>query len=357
MKFTKVIIVLTIIVSILGYNKQVFSWGLFEIFKDQSFSSESLKKVENFNPDKDILYLPKISDKNIFDSVNDLSISRIKDVRKYIYIYLTSGRKYTIRAIQNSYKYKNLVNRIFDKEKEIPKDLALLPLLESGFNPFAISRSKAVGLWQFMKNTSKPLGLKTNKWIDERKNIEKSTKAAIRHLKGLHKMFNSWELALAAYNGGGGLIRRSLKSTRTNDLWKLRASKKLNKETDEYVPRFLALLTIYKNQRLFGIKDEIEKPELIETENYKLKKPVYIRTISKLTGVSIKTLKRLNPQIKRHITPPCIKSFKINIPIETGQLLDKNLKRLYRNKISFVRYKVKIKFSFYELCRYIKHNS
>jgi len=343
MKKSKYLIITVVIVlAVTSYNKNLFSWGLFNLFTDIEYSNSGLKKTEAFDPDRDILYLPLIENKNLFESVNDLSICRRKDVRKYIYIYLTKGRKYLIKAIEKSCLYQDIIDEIFAQNPDIPKDLSLLPLLESGFNPNAVSRSKAVGLWQFMKNTSRPLGLKGDKWIDERRDIEKSTKAAIRHLRNLYRNLNSWELALAAYNGGGGHVARSIKKSGFNDLWELRKSGHLRTETNEYVPRFAALLLIYKNQRLFDIKDELITGEKPETENFILKYPVNLKQVSTLAKIPLKTIKIFNPELRKSMTPPYYREYPLRIPTEAKERLALAANKLYKYRFrKTIKHRVK----------------
>ena len=330
MRLTRIIAGVIIVSLVAGYSKQLFSWGLFNLFSDRTYNSETMKKVNSFDPDRDILFLPELGNKKLFESVHDLSITRRKEVRKYIYIYLTKGRKYTQNAIKKSQIYHNIVHEIFERNKDIPEDISLLPLLESGFNPYAVSRSRAVGLWQFVKNTSRPLGLKNDIWIDERRDVEKSTEAAIRHLRHLYRMFGSWETALAAYNGGAGHVYRSIKKTGETDYWALRKSDALNRETAEYVPKFIALLLIYRNQGMFGISDEIDIPEPQETEMVTLTYPVHIKDLSAITGVSISEIRTYNPELKRSVTPPYYRNYSIRLPSEAVPSLQKNPKRLYR---------------------------
>jgi len=339
----KSIIILPLITFIFfGYNKWVFSWGLFDLFTDNKYSSEGLKKVQEFNPEKDILYLPDLSDKKLFYAVNDLSICRKQEVRKYIYLYLTVGREYVIRAIERSEIYLDIIYGIFEENRDIPKEIALLPLLESGFDPMAVSRSNAVGLWQFLKSTSQHFDLRGDKWVEERRDIEKSTTAAIRHLRHLHSMFNSWDLALAAYNGGGGQVRRAMQKTGAKNIWQLQEAGVLSQETSQYVPRYLALLIIYKNQKLFGIEDEIKNLNTEKTDTVTLKYSVNINDVSRVCNVDRETIKKYNPEIKMSITPPTVKDFRLRLPEEAKEKFEKNKNLLYKNGIRSVkRYRVK----------------
>lgn len=326
----------------IGYNRNVFSWGLFDLFLDSFRAQEGIKKVEDFDPDRDILYLPPLGDKNLFEAINDLSICRRRDVRRFVYAYLTNGRQYTIRAIRNSYRYEQAIDAIFSKYPEIPPEIALLPLLESGFNPFAVSRSRAVGLWQFVANTSVPLGLRRDRWIDERRDVEKSTEAAIRHLKNLYGIFGSWELTLAAYNGGAGGVKRAMIRSGASNLWQLCETGALRPETAEYVPRFIALVLIYRNQRLFNIRDEVETPEQCGYEKFELDSPVRLCDVAGITGTPLQTLRELNPALMADMTPPDIRNYPLCIPQDALGKLTQNQDRLYQARIGrVVPYRVK----------------
>lgn len=309
---------------------KLHAWTLFDIM-----TGISNDETENsFNPEKDILFLPELENKDLFASIDDLSISRKKEVRKFLNLYLSRGRGFTVRGIERSSLYKDKIDQIFAENPDIPADLAFLPLLESGFNPVAVSRSKAVGLWQFMSNTSAPLGLQNTKWIDDRCDIEKSTKAAISHLRNLHRTFGSWELALAAYNGGGGHVRRAIeKAGGAWDYWTLLEHDVLHRETSEYVPRFIALLLIYKNQDFFGIADDINPREPIVSDIVTIKHPVTLNSISRFSGVPTETIRRFNPELRSNQTPPTNNGYALKLPPEGAQKLESNLEQLYKQRI------------------------
>ncbi|MDY6935702.1 MAG: lytic transglycosylase domain-containing protein [Spirochaetota bacterium] len=298
-------------------DRKTLCWNLFNLFEDATYREEGLKKIIKYNPDEDTITLPTLNDKNFFESINDLSICRRKEVRTLLYIYLTKKRDHVKRAIRRSYLYIDIIKNEFDKYPSIPKDIMLLPLLESGFNPYAISRSRAVGLWQFIRPTSRRLGLKNDKWIDERRDIVKSTNAAIRHLRNLYWIFDSWELSLAAYNGGGGRVRRAINKTGINDFWKLKKTNTLKTETKEYVSRYAALMLIYKNQKLFGIHEEMKDIEKFDTESIVLKYPVNMRHVSKITGVPLATIRKLNPELIRNAIPPYYREYSFRVPTKT----------------------------------------
>lgn len=317
------------------FDRKSSGWSLFNLFDGNKYTIDGLNKAIKFDPDKDIFHLPKLENKNIFEATDDLSICRRPEVRKYLYLYLTVGRPYVKKALSSPKYNLKLIESIFKENPDIPIDVMFLPLLESGFNPRAVSRTKATGVWQFVRCTSRLLGLKNNKWVDERRNVEKSTKAAIRHLRTLYKMFNSWEFALAAYNGGAGHVSRAMKKHKNKDFWDMIKKKQFRTETTQYVPRFAALLLIYKNQGLFGINIDSEKLDNdLEIDQLVLKYPIKIHHLSKISGIPTKTLKDLNPELKGNLTPPYKKNYSLLVPKKAKEKIKKEKPKLYKIRFS-----------------------
>jgi membrane-bound lytic murein transglycosylase D len=138
-------------------------------------------------------------------------------------------------------------------EKGLPRELAYLPLVESGFNPHAYSHRRAAGLWQFMPRTAKKFGLKIDWWIDERRDPVKSTQAAARYLQYLYERFGSWPLALAAYNAGEGRVNNALDKVGESDFWSISATPHIKKETRDYVPSYIAAAAIATHPKASGL--------------------------------------------------------------------------------------------------------
>jgi len=324
-----------IIILFFSFNQRVFSSGFFKLFSENRYSEGGLQKVRNFDSEKNMIYLPGLENKELFESIEDLSICRNEDVRKYIYLYLTSGREYLIKSIEKSYVYIDIINDIMKQNPDMPSEIALLPLLESGFEPNAVSKSNAVGLWQFLQGTSSHLGLKSNKWVEERRDIEKSTEAAIRHLRYLHKTLKSWDLALAAYNGGDGQIRRAMDKTNSGNIWELIKSGTLTRETSEYVPRYAALAIIYNNQKMFGIADEIKVPEKEKTEIVKINYQMNINQLSNKCGIEISEIKKYNPELNGLITPPISDYYTLRLTDVSARKFYLNLGGLYIGMVAY----------------------
>jgi membrane-bound lytic murein transglycosylase D len=336
----------------------LFAWGLFNLFSDSSLNSENEQTAVPFNPDRDILYLPAGTDKDIFESSRDMSICRKEPVRKHVYLYLTRKREYLIRGIERSYLYEDIIREIFNNNRDLPQDLWLLPLLESCFNPVAVSSSRAMGLWQFVDNTARPLGLDRNRWVDERRSIEKSTEAALRHFRNIRGSFPDWALTLAAYNGGAGYVKRAMDKNNCTDFWRLREGGFLREETSEYVPKFIALMIIYKNQRLFGISKDVMIPDKTETVQLALRQPVDLRTVARLSGLSVQKIRQLNPELLSSITPLDSINFRLRVPVQAGKRLEEKSRELYKNKITgIIKHRIKRGETISKIARLYKKNS
>ena len=202
----------------------------------------------------------------------DLPMVINKPVEKWVDYFTGRGRKHFERYLERSEYFIPFIQPIL-RQNGMPEDLVYLALIESGFANNARSRAAAVGPWQFMAYTGKRYGLAVNWWVDERRDIEKSTMAAIRYLKDLYGMFNSWEMASSAYNAGESKIQRAMKRTRTTDYWKMVASRVryLRSETRNYFPKILAAAIVVKNRTQFGFPESYQKKDLmteaVEAEN------------------------------------------------------------------------------------------
>jgi len=334
---------LIFIILIEFVDTKLFCKNLLELYSDPVYSEVGLQNVINYNPDNDSIFLPKLEGKDLFTAINDLSICRIPDVRKFIYIYLTKGREYTINAIKRSHLYMPLIKEQMQQFDGIPEDIALLPLLESAFNPYAVSKSNAVGIWQFVPTTAKILGLQINDFVDERRDIIKSTNAALRHLNHLNNTFNSWELALLAYNGGCGYLSRTMKANGYHHFYDLIESGVLRKETAEYVYRYAALALIYKYPELFSIEKDLLKPDNdYDIELVEVRYPVRINVLTEKCNIPSEVIKLYNPQLKKDITPPKERNYILLLPKGSKEKIEEYKDEIYTLKFtSIYTHKVK----------------
>lgn len=214
------------------------------------------------------------------------------------------------------YRYKPAVEQIFE-ELGIPQELVYLSLVESGFNPRAYSRARAAGPWQFMKATGRIYGLRVNWYLDERRDPVKSSVAAAQHLRDLFDRFGSWPLALAAYNAGSGKISRAIRKAGTRDFWKIAKTRYIRRETRGYVPKFMAATIIASNPTLFGFHAEI--PDVHNYDEVLIYNTVHLRAIEKETGIAFETLRELNPELRRSLTPPEKEGYFLKVPVGSGE--------------------------------------
>ncbi|HEY2954899.1 MAG TPA: LysM peptidoglycan-binding domain-containing protein [Candidatus Eisenbacteria bacterium] len=217
-----------------------------------------------------------------------------QDVYRWIDFFTGAGRSHFELWLRRSGRYVDLFRTVLKREG-LPPDLVHLVFVESGFNVNARSVSAAVGPWQFLRSTGRLFGLTVNQWVDERRDPEKSTVAAARYLKHLYSIFQDWPLALASYNAGEGKVLRAIKQQGTTNYWDLR----LPRQTEEYVPKFMAALAIVNDPARYGFGD-IELEEPIAFDEITFKGPVDLRVVAKLAGCTYEDLKKLNPAARAH---------------------------------------------------------
>lgn len=256
---------------------------------------------------------------------NGTSTFLAKKVAHYIDYFATEGRDDFQQWLDQAGPYLPLIREIL-QEQGVPEELALLPLIESGFNVNARSPKKALGLWQFMASTGELYGLKINKLVDERKDPVKSTRAAARHLKDLYSEFGTWPLALASYNAGSGKVRRALARTGASTYWEIGQGRALKTETKNYIPKFMAALIIAKNPDFFGFT----VPEGTSFEHNVIEIPggMDLRTIAKASGIDYTLLRKLNPELKGQITPYEERSYSLRLPEGIGTTFIENFDKL-----------------------------
>jgi membrane-bound lytic murein transglycosylase D len=266
--------------------------------------------------------------RNIVVSGNHNAIPMLinKHIQAEIDRFTTGGeRKFFIESYQRSGKFRQFIVKAL-KEAGLPTELSWLPLIESGFKVDAMSRARALGLWQFISSTGYKFGLKRDKYIDERLDPIKSTNAAIEYLKELHKIFGDWTTVLAAYNCGEGQVLRVIRTQNINYLdnfWDL--YERLPSETARYVPRFMATLHIVNNPEKYGLTDiPVEKPLLFETVT--IAKQIHLKNVAKEIGVDEKTLKELNPELRYKILPQ--DKYPLRVPPGKGKILLARLDRI-----------------------------
>lgn len=228
------------------------------------------------------------------------------------------GRKFYQRWLERSGRWFPMMKRIA-QEEGVPQEIVYLSMMESGLNPNAVSRAKAVGLWQFMQSTGEMYNLRVTRWTDERRHPEKSTRAAMRHLRDLYGDFGDWHLALASYNYGPNGVRRAIKKTGMDKPTFWDVVPYLPKETRNYVPLFLALTIVTSNPAEYGFDIEQINFEPEHTfETMVVNEPVALSVLAQCAGVSLDELRSLNTELTGISTPPG-KPYELRLKVGTLQ--------------------------------------
>jgi membrane-bound lytic murein transglycosylase D len=253
--------------------------------------------------------------------------------------YLQTHRSAVIaQAFWRARRYAGMMRAIF-REYGLPEELVNLAFVESDVNPRATSGANAAGIWQFVPSTARSYGMRTTATLDERRDPEKSTRAAAEHLKSLYVRFRTWPLALAAYNAGGPAVQRAIDRQQTRDFWKLR----LPSETRRFVPKFMAMTIISRDPGRYGFSPPPEEPH--DTELLHVTQPTEIRHIADATGTTVTHLRDLNPELVGTVTPSDQPRYAVRIPrrftwishkVQTGETLAM-IARRYKVNLQMLR--------------------
>ena len=246
-----------------------------------------------------------------------------RHVQKALDLFKGRERKFFLRAYARSGKYRPAIVEAL-KQAGLPEELSWLPFIESGFKARALSRARALGMWQFIASTGYKYGLNRDTWIDERMDLEKSTKAAIAYLTELHQIFGDWSTVLAAYNCGERRVLNLIKTQKINYLdnfWDL--YEKLPGETAFYVPKFIALLQIINDPETYGFDLPPLEPEM-KYEEVTISKQMLLKTIAKHLNIDYGVIRDLNPELRQNLTPNA--PYALKVPEGKGEVLLASLK-------------------------------
>ncbi len=259
--------------------------------------------------------------------VYDFPVVLNNKVKMYLNLFQTKQRKQFSNWLAKSTIYRSMM----EKELEaagLPKDLVYLSMIESGYNPLACSSAKAVGLWQFMQPTGKQYDLQVDKYVDERRDPLKSTRAAATYLTDLYKEFGDWHLAVAAYNGGPGTIRNGLKKHNVDNFWDLAAEEHLHLETKRYVPKLIAALLIAKNPEKFGFTD-VAYSAPVRYDTLTVGPGMSLDAVALISNSTTKEIQQLNEELRIGKTPLNQEHYAVKIPHKTAAIASKNLPLLH----------------------------
>jgi len=243
---------------------------------------------------------------------HDLPLTVNDEVLSFLNFFQTPrGRAIVETGLRRAGRYRGMIARVLSEEG-VPQDLIYLAQAESAFQPTALSRAGARGMWQFVAYRGQEYGLRHTWWLDERQDPEKATHAAAQHLRDLYKLFGDWYLAMAAYNCGPGNVQKAIERTGYADFWELYRRNALPRETKNYVPIILALTLIAKDAPHYGIQAEPESP--VATDMVKPGRAIDLRLVAETIDVDVETLRTLNPSLLRLATPDD-PAFELHLPL------------------------------------------
>ncbi len=269
---------------------------------------------------------------------HDLPLMVTDPVLSFLNFFRTErGRAIVENGLTRSGRYRDMIRRVLTEEG-LPTDLMYLAQAESAFQPQALSRAGARGLWQFMAYRGKQYGLEHSWWVDERQDPEKATRAAAHHLRDLYEMFGDWYLVMAAYDSGPGAVQHAIEHTGYADFWELYKANVLPQETRNYVPIILALTLISKDPARYGIEFVPEQP--LQVDRVQPGHPVDLRLVSETIDVDVDSLRLLNPQLLRLVTPNDPR-FVLRIPAGKAEEFEKGMAEIPpTNWVSWRRHRV-----------------
>ena len=269
---------------------------------------------------------------------HDIPLTLTDPVLSFLNFFQTAkGRTIVENGLRRAGRYSEMIRRVL-AEEGMPSDLIYLAQAESAFEPQALSRAGARGLWQFMSYRGKQYGLEHSWWLDERQDPEKATRAAAHHLRDLYEMFGDWYLVMAAYNSGPGTVQHAVERTGYADFWELYKANVLPQETRNYVPIILALTLISKDPARYGLEFVPDEP--LQVDRVQPGHAVDLRLVSETIDVDVDKLKLLNPQLLRLVTPNDPR-FVLQIPAGRAEEFEKGMAQIPpENWVSWRRHRV-----------------
>jgi membrane-bound lytic murein transglycosylase D len=269
---------------------------------------------------------------------HDLPLTVNDQVLSFLNFFQTPrGRAIVETGLRRAGRYRDMISRVL-QEEGMPQDLIYLAQAESAFQPLALSRAGARGIWQFVAWRGNQYGLRHTWWVDERQDPEKATRAAARHLRDLYAIYGDWYLAMAAYNCGPGNVQKGIERTGYADFWELYKRNVLPRETKNYVPIIVALTLIAKDAAHYGIQVDPEPP--VPVDVVKPGRAIDLRLVAETIDVDVETLRSLNPSLLRLATPDD-PSFELHLPAGTAERFSAEIADIPADKwVSWRRHRV-----------------
>jgi membrane-bound lytic murein transglycosylase D len=254
---------------------------------------------------------------------------------RWVRYFTGDGRGYMEQWLARKPLYEDIINEILD-EYNLPRDMIFLAMIESGLSLKARSYANAVGPWQFIASTGRMYGLKIDWWVDERRHLEKSTRAAASHLSDLYESLGSWPLAMAAYNTGIRRVKRAMRRHGTRDFWRLSS---LPRQTRNYVPKFMACMEIGSNAATYGFT--VPKRDRLRFDLVRVDDAIDLNLVAELAKIELDSVVALNPHLKRWSTPPG-ETYEIKVPQGLGQQVTTQLATVPpEDRVSWRRHRVR----------------
>jgi membrane-bound lytic murein transglycosylase D len=271
------------------------------------------------------------AEKELINVRHDLPLTINESVLQYLSFFTTvRGRAIVERGLERAGRYDAMIRRVL-KEEGVPQDLIYLAQAESAFQPDAVSKAGARGIWQFMPYRGEEYDLERTYWVDERSDPEKATRAAAHHLRDLYGIFGDWYLVMAAYNSGPMNVARAIERTGYADFWELQKRNALPKQTQNYVPIILALALVAKDPGLYGVRVDPDKPPPAETIS--LDHSLSLQLAADAAGVGLDDVRLLNPQLLRNVTPN-EPHFQLNLPAGSLRNFQDNIQQVPEDKLA-----------------------
>ena len=321
--------------TVYGYELQAFQAG--DGFREAPAVPAAIDEVADmtFPVDPNLKARAEEVSKNIS---HDLPLTVNDEVLSFLNFFQTPrGKAIVETGLRRSGRYQEMISRVL-REEGIPQDLIYLAQAESAFQPLALSRAGARGIWQFVAWRGNEYGLRHTWWVDERQDPERATRAAAQHLRDLYGLFGDWYLAMAAYNCGPGNVQKGIERTGYADFWELYRRNVLPKETKNYVPIILALTLIAKDAAHYGI--HVDRDDPVPTDMIKPGRAIDLRLVAETIDVDIETLHQLNPSLLRLATPDD-PTFELRLPTGTAEKFSAGIADIPPEKwVSWRRHKV-----------------
>ena len=267
------------------------------------------------------LSLLNLLSKGLEHSDFDLPVTVNAPVVKWVDYFLGRGRNSFQVWMARSGRWRPMIEETLAAEG-VPRDLSFLAMIESGFSSVAVSPASATGMWQLMHGTGSGY-LEISSYSDERRDPEKATRAAAKHLRYLYQKFGDWYLAIAAYNAGEGTVARAIERRGTRDYWELCARGEFWAETRDYVPKLLAAMVLGKQPENFGLDVNFERPDVYDVVD--VRGGTSLEAVAVAAGVELATVQALNPELKKPYTPPGVDLYPVKVPLGAAEGFEERL--------------------------------